>query len=95
MMKDMGEKMDGGEVSSEKRTSVYYPCLYLSDDQTDILEGAKVGDEITLMVKCRVSSMTIREDDDKDEGKTEKSATLEIREAGNAREKSPDEKMGA
>ena len=84
-MKNLGKtsEFDG---SSE----TYYPSLYLEEDQLEILNGATPGQEVTLIIKGKVRSMTVRDDDQ--DGR-EKSATVDIIEADNAREKTPEEKM--
>lgn len=52
--KDMkaDEKMDAQEG--------YYPCLYLDEKHIKALglTGARVGDELTLLAKARVSSLS-------------------------------------
>lgn len=63
-MKDVGTKI-GGEMPvksvSEDSSKKYYPCVYLSSDLVPSLDGCKVGDEETMVIKVRIKSISERE----------------------------------
>ena len=62
--------------STEDR--VHYPNLYLDSKEAPMLTGSDVGDEITLLVKTKVTSHSINENP----SRKNESFSLEIREIG-------------
>ena len=51
------------EKSSDSK--IYYPNLYLSSKEAPMLSGSEVGEEITLLIKTKVVSHSVRENSEK------------------------------
>lgn len=63
---------------SDSKTKIYYPNLYLDLKEAPMLSGSEVEDHITLLVKAKVVSHSLRES----EGKKNEDFSLEIRKIG-------------
>lgn len=55
-----------GELCSPCPPSSSFPCLYLSGKEAPALEGKKVGDEFTMVVKAKIRSHTSRQAEGKE-----------------------------
>ena len=65
-MQDAGEKRDMSKectpcVSSSMDGEVSYPSMYLNTKQVPLLKGLEVEDEVTLVVKCKVTGHNLNE----------------------------------
>lgn len=79
-MHKAAEKMDRTdmpEVSSSK-SNIYYPSVYLKAEQLPDLKEYEVDDKVNLIVRGRVKSHSMRENDDDSKEDFE----IEIREIG-------------
>lgn len=75
-MTDMGVKRDSSMLS-DNESDVYYPSMYIDGDQVTALglDKAKVGGEMMMVAKVRVSSLSKHESNG---GKVRQSASLEV-----------------
>lgn len=72
-----GSTMDCAKpVSSENR--VYYPSLYLDIKEAPMLAGTDVGEEVTILVKAKITSHSLSESPDR----KNENFCLEIRKIG-------------
>ncbi len=63
---------------SDYKDKISYPCLYLSSMEAPMLTGCDVGCEVTMIVKAKITSHSLNENQDK---KSE-NFNLEIHEIG-------------
>lgn len=80
---DAGVKNKYGEECCAKPTTlsedrIYYPSLYLDSKEAPMLIGSEVEDEVTLLIKAKITSHSLRER----EGKKDEDFSLEIRQIG-------------
>lgn len=66
-------------VSNAPKDRVYYPSIYLSSKEAPMLIGTDVGSEVTMLIKGKVTSHSLRERDGQDK---HEDFNLEIREIG-------------
>lgn len=58
-MKSLAENYEQIAVTPDRQP--HFPSIYLRGDQIpDQIEGSKVGEEYTLCIKCRISSVSER-----------------------------------
>ena len=64
-MHDAGQKVkkNSDYCSPMKMPSVRYPSMYLNIEQAPDLKGKEVGDEVTLLIKAKINSHSLNEDD--------------------------------
>ena len=69
MMRDAGMKRKNdypvAVSSSAKKNYIDYPSLYLNAEQAPDLKGYDVEDEVTLMIKGKITSHSLSEDANK------------------------------
>lgn len=59
-MKDVGKDYSIMPETVKSSGGKHYPNIYISSDEAPFLEGVKVGDEETLVIKVKVMSSSER-----------------------------------
>ena len=59
-MKDVGKEYGIMPETAKSSDGKHYPNIYISSDEAPFLEGCKVGDEETLVIKAKIVSTSER-----------------------------------